>query len=470
MSSSDALKWLNENFNFVDSVTIIDHSGTIIAKQRFNPRYTDEENAADNQWALGKNLLEVFPGQNFQSSALLAALKTDGVIYRQQEIAWNHLGKKSVTNNLTIPIVCRGQFVGSVQLSRDVTNMGRSGRTVQRAREESSAPAATGARYTLEDIVGQSPEIQEVRRLIQRIANSSSSVLVYGETGTGKELVVSSIHNASYRKDKTFMPINCAALPESLLESELFGYERGAFTGARQSGKKGLFEQANGGTIFLDEIGDMPLALQSRLLRVLQEKQVMRVGADSIIDIDVRVIAATNQNLMAKMEEGIFRSDLYYRLNVLPCHIASLRDRREDIVPLFLSFIGQKSIPNDLAARLKSYDWPGNVRELENTAEYYTMMRDFDMPLPEHIQPQHTAAGVLDSDDIAILSVLSNGYIGRSALKKKLEAIGISLSEYSIRKKLDVLQSRNYISRQLGRSGTRITDDGRDALQRRMGK
>lgn len=124
MSSSDALKWLNENFNFVDSVTIIDHSGTIIAKQRFNPRYTDEENAADNQWALGKNLLEVFPGQNFQSSALLAALKTDGVIYRQQEIAWNHLGKKSVTNNLTIPIVCRGQFVGSVQLSRDVTNMG----------------------------------------------------------------------------------------------------------------------------------------------------------------------------------------------------------------------------------------------------------------------------------------------------------------------------------------------------------
>ena len=232
MSSSDALKWLNENFNFVDSVTIIDHSGTIITKQRFNPRYTDEENAADNQWALGKNLLEVFPGQNFRSSALLAALKTNGVIYRQQEIAWNHLGKKSVTNNLTIPIVCRGQFVGSVQLSRDVTNMGLSGRTAQRAREESSAPAATGARYTLEDIVGQSPEIQEVRRLIQRIANSSSSVLVYGETGTGKELVVSSIHNASYRKDKTFMPINCAALPESILESLLFGTRRGAFTGA----------------------------------------------------------------------------------------------------------------------------------------------------------------------------------------------------------------------------------------------
>ena len=157
MSSSDALKWLNENFNFVDSVTIIDHSGTIIAKQRFNPRYTDEENAADNQWALGKNLLEVFPGQNFQSSALLAALKTNGVIYRQQEIAWNHLGKKSVTNNLTIPIVCRGQFVGSVQLSRDVTNMGLSGRTAQRARRHRRSLYAGGHRGSVAGDTGGAP-------------------------------------------------------------------------------------------------------------------------------------------------------------------------------------------------------------------------------------------------------------------------------------------------------------------------
>ena len=181
-----------------------------------------------------------------------------------------------MTNNLTIPIVCRGQFVGSVQLSRDVTNMGRSGRSIQRAREESSAPAATGARYTLEDIVGQSPEIQEVRRLIQRIANSSSSVLVYGETGTGKELVVSSIHNASYRKDKTFMPINCAALPESILESLLFGTRRGAFTGAED--RVGLIEECSGGTIYLDEINSMPLKLQSKLLRVLDTKTVMALG------------------------------------------------------------------------------------------------------------------------------------------------------------------------------------------------
>ena len=337
MSSSDALKWLNENFNFVDSVTIIDHSGTIIAKQRFNPRYTDEENAADNQWALGKNLLEVFPGQNFQSSALLAALKTDGVIYRQQEIAWNHLGKKSVTNNLTIPIVCRGQFVGSVQLSRDVTNMGRSGRTVQRAREESSAPAATGARYTLEDIVGQSPEIQEVRRLIQRIANSSSSVLVYGETGTGKELVVSSIHNASYRKDKTFMPINCAALPESILESLLFGTRRGAFTGAED--RVGLIEECSGGTIYLDEINSMPLKLQSKLLRVLDTKTVMALGASKPKEVDIRIVASVNRSPEQLMQNKEMLPDLFYRLNAIHIRVPPLRSRPEDIELLAQHFL-----------------------------------------------------------------------------------------------------------------------------------
>lgn len=349
MSSSDALKWLNENFNFVDSVTIIDHSGTIIAKQRFNPRYTDEENAADNQWALGKKLLEVFPGQNFQSSALLAALKTDGVIYRQQEIAWNHLGKKSVTNNLTIPIVCRGQFVGSVQLSRDVTNMGCSGRSAQRAREESSAPAATGARYTLEDIVGQSPEIQEVRRLIQRIANSSSSVLVYGETGTGKELVVSSIHNASYRKDKTFMPINCAALPESILESLLFGTRRGAFTGAED--RVGLIEECSGGTIYLDEINSMPLKLQSKLLRVLDTKTVMALGASKPKEVDIRIVASVNRSPEQLMQNKEMLPDLFYRLNAIHIRVPPLRSRPEAM------------------ELLKTYHWPGNVRELEHTIE-----------------------------------------------------------------------------------------------------
>lgn len=371
MSSSDALKWLNENFNFVDSVTIIDHSGTIIAKQRFNPRYTDEENDADNQWALGKTLLEVFPGQNFQSSALLAALKTDGVIYRQQEIAWNHLGKKSVTNNLTIPIVCRGQFVGSVQLSRDVTNMGRSGRAAPRI-----SSASTGARYTVEDIVGQSPEIQEVRRLIQRIANSSSSVLVYGETGTGKELVVSSIHNASYRKDKTFMPINCAALPESILESLLFGTHRGAFTGAED--RAGLIEECSGGTIYLDEINSMPLKLQSKLLRVLDTKTVMPLGATKPKDVDIRIVSSVNRSPEQLMQNKEMLPDLFFRLNAIHIRVPPLRSRPEDIELLVHHFLesynrqlGKQNhgISPEAMALLKTYSWPGNVRELEHTIE-----------------------------------------------------------------------------------------------------
>ncbi len=371
MSSSDALKWLNENFNFVDSVTIIDHSGTIIAKQRFNPRYTDEENAVDNQWALGKNLLEVFPGQNFQSSALLAALKEDGVIYRQQEIVWNHLGKKSVTNNLTIPIVCRGQFVGSVQLSRDVTNMGRSGRAAPRV-----SSASTGARYTVEDIVGRSPEIQEVRRLIQRIANSSSSVLVYGETGTGKELVVSSIHNASYRKDKTFMPINCAALPESILESLLFGTHRGAFTGAED--RAGLIEECSGGTIYLDEINSMPLKLQSKLLRVLDTKTVMPLGATKPKDVDIRIVASVNRSPEQLMQNKEMLPDLFFRLNAIHIRVPPLRSRPEDIELLVRHFLesynrqlGKQNhgISPEAMALLKTYSWPGNVRELEHTIE-----------------------------------------------------------------------------------------------------
>lgn len=376
MSSNEALKWLNEHFNFVDSVTIIDHSGTIIAKQRFNPRYTDEENAADNQWALGKNLLEVFPGQNFQSSALLAALKEDGVIYRQQEIAWNHLGKKSVTNNLTIPIVCRGQFVGSVQLSRDVTNMGRSGRSSQRAQAEAPSPTATGARYTLEDIVGDSPEIEDVRRLIQRIANSSSSVLVYGETGTGKELVVSSIHNASYRNDKTFMPINCAALPESILESLLFGTRRGAFTGAED--RVGLIEECSGGTIYLDEINSMPLNLQSKLLRVLDSKTVLPLGASKPRKVDIRIVASVNRSPEQLLQNREMLPDLFYRLNAIHIRVPPLRQRPADIEALTHHFLESYSrqlgkqnrgISPEAMDLLKTYSWPGNVRELEHTIE-----------------------------------------------------------------------------------------------------
>lgn len=211
-----------------------------------------------------------------------------------------------------------------MQLSRDVTNMGRSGRAAPRV-----SSVSTGARYTVEDIVGHSPEIQEVRRLIQRIANSSSSVLVYGETGTGKELVVSSIHNASYRKDKTFMPINCAALPESILESLLFGTHRGAFTGAED--RSGLIEECSGSTIYLDEINSMPLKLQSKLLRVLDTKTVMPLGATKPKDVDIRIVASVNRSPEQLMQNKEMLPDLFFRLNAIHIRVPPLRSRPEDI-------------------------------------------------------------------------------------------------------------------------------------------
>lgn len=228
-------------------------------------------------------------------------------------------------------------------------------------------------------IIGESSSLSEVKIRAAAIAKSPSTVLITGESGTGKELFARAIHNSSLRSSAPFIPVNCGAIPDTLLESELFGYEGGAFTGARSSGKPGLFEVAGGGTIFLDEIGDMPVSLQIKLLRVLQEKNIQHIGSARQIPVDVRVIAATNQNLLEKMQEGTFREDLYYRLNVIPLTIPPLRKRRDDI-PLLTDYLCRKyseilgrkidGISDEALSLLQAYDWPGNVRELENAIEY----------------------------------------------------------------------------------------------------
>jgi two-component system nitrogen regulation response regulator GlnG len=224
------------------------------------------------------------------------------------------------------------------------------------------------------DIVGSSKKMQEVFKLVGRVAKSSITVLITGESGTGKEVIARAIHNFSDRKEKPFIAINCAALPPNLLEAELFGYEKGAFTGATTS-KKGLFEQANGGTLFLDEIGELPVELQAKLLRVLQEKEVRPIGGTKSRKIDVRVIAATNRDLEEEVKKGNFREDLYFRLNVVKIELPPLRERREDILPLAHHFIKKfsgefklepKELSEDAVEFLLSYDFPGNVRELEN--------------------------------------------------------------------------------------------------------
>ncbi|MEE4265799.1 MAG: sigma 54-interacting transcriptional regulator, partial [Desulfobacteraceae bacterium] len=228
------------------------------------------------------------------------------------------------------------------------------------------------ARHFFPDIIGESMAMRGLLGLIKKVAPTDSTVLILGESGTGKELVASSIHANSERKDQTFIKLNCAAIPEELLESELFGHEKGAFTGATKF-KPGKFDMANGGTLFLDEIGDMPFNLQAKVLRILQEQEFYRVGGTRTIKVDVRIIASTNKNLEKMVQEGTFREDLFYRLNVFTLHLPPLRERKEDIpllVDYFLQNASKKVEISSVALQmLVAFSWPGNIRELQNTIE-----------------------------------------------------------------------------------------------------
>jgi two-component system response regulator AtoC len=271
-------------------------------------------------------------------------------------------------------------------------------------------------KYHFSQIIGSAPNIQEVFKLIERVANTDSTILVLGESGTGKELVARALHFNSRRQFAPFVPINCSALPENLLESELFGHRRGAFTGAIND-KKGLFQEADCGTIFLDEVGSMSPMLQSRLLRVLQEREIRRVGDNTPIYVDVRVVAASNEPLEKRIKEGTFREDLYYRLNVIPIPLPPLRERREDIPLLVAHFLQNKTstrsghpyqLTRQAMAVLCAYDWPGNVRELENAIERAVTLCDgevvhlHDLP-PRVVQKVNLPTSAEESPDTAAL-------------------------------------------------------------------
>ncbi len=289
---------------------------------------------------------------------------------------------KILTNR--IPIIVNGEVTGAVATFQDIG-------TIQKAEEairKSLFEKGFLAKASLDDILGNSEAINEVKRVAHLYAQTDSTVLIVGESGTGKELFAQGIHNAGARAKRPFIAVNCAALPESLLESELFGYEEGAFTGARKGGKQGLFELAHGGTIFLDEIGEISLKLQSRLLRVLEEHEVMRIGGDRIIPVNIRVIAATNKRLGELVKENKFREDLYYRINVLELHVPPLRNRKKDIPILARYFLGQlrkdlnetetEEIVNNRV--FMSYRWPGNVRELKNMVERFAVLYEKEDP------------------------------------------------------------------------------------------
>jgi PAS domain S-box-containing protein len=268
-----------------------------------------------------------------------------------------------------IAVTVNGQTVAAIANFQDVTELQK---LEQIVRQKLNAKGLV-AKNTIENLIGQSPAFLQLKSRTKKFAAADTAILICGESGTGKEMLAQSIHNLSRRANRPFVAVNCAALPENLLESELFGYEEGAFTGAKKGGKQGLFELAHGGSIFLDEIGEISLKLQAELLRVIQEREILRVGGDRIIPVDVHLITATNRNLRDLIKKGMFREDLYYRIAILQLMIPPLRERKSDI-PLLVDFFLKKhgrlnqqvvSIDNAALQRLEMYCWPGNVRELE---------------------------------------------------------------------------------------------------------
>ena len=285
---------------------------------------------------------------------------------------------------------------------------------------------------SFENIIGRSRAMQEVFGLVRRVASSQASVLITGESGTGKELVARAIHAKSPRGRRPFVAINCAAIPESLLESDLFGHKRGAFTDAR-SDKPGLFVEAAGGTIFLDEIGELPLTLQPKLLRVLQEREVRPLGATRAEAVDVRVITATNRQLEKRLKDGRFREDLFYRLNVIHVHLPPLRDRAEDVLPLAEHFLARSAARAGKPVRgfrestkkiLMAYNWPGNVRELENVVERAVALAESDILSPEDLPPALLDRKNQDRITTAVEQGLTLDELEREYIQRVLEAEG----------------------------------------------
>lgn len=364
--------WLEEVLNVAaEWIVIVDKNGII---RYINRAYCDYLQTTVVE-AIGKHVETII-----ENTRMSIVMRTG-----QAEVASIHFikGKEMIANRY--PLYVNGELVGAVgtvmfRNSQDWMNYSNK---VQPILEElkyykNRLQKELQSKYTFDDLIGNHPLFCETKRLAERVACSQSAVLLVGESGTGKELFAHAIHGTSPRSPFPFVRVNCASIPENLLESELFGYVEGAFTGARKGGKKGKFELAHHGTIFLDEIGDMPLSMQSKLLRVLQEKEIEKIGGHSPIAIDVRIIAATHRNLEQMVEEGTFRQDLYYRLHVMKIEIPPLRERRDDI-ELVAKALLQKlertfnrsnlELSDEVVYKLKGHSWLGNVRELENVLE-----------------------------------------------------------------------------------------------------
>ncbi len=351
----------------------------------------------------------------------------------------------------------------SIIVIRDVERAYSAERALSRKQKTDSYTV----KYQFSDIIHRSPCMDLVLNRAKKMAMIDAPILILGETGTGKEMFAQAIHNASARRNHPFIAINCAALPDSLLESELFGYEEGAFTGAKRSGKAGLFEAAQGGTIFLDELGNISTLMQMKLLRVLQEKEIMRIGGSELIPVDARIISATNSDIETLVEQGIFRRDLYFRLNTFSLHLPPLRERKEDIEKLLKQFWAGHDKPLVLEKGVReffyTYDWPGNVRELSNCVEYMAYMGGESITvqdLPPHMVHSRSVPCKPGREQekicAEILDACGKVPMGRGRLLEFLHQKGYQVSEYRLREILETLRRDGKILIGKGRGGIRV--------------
>lgn len=319
---------------------------------------------------IGKSILEIHPYLTEETSSIIRVLKDGKPIYNQIEYLTTKHGQDITNMYSTLPIVMKGKVVGAIDLARCVNENERQNIILNNNNNEKSSL------YQINDIITKSEYMNEIKLKIMKIANTDSSVMIYGETGTGKELIAQSIHSYGYRNNKKFVSQNCSAIPSNLLESILFGTVRGSYTGAEN--RRGVFEVASGGTLFLDEINSMDINMQSKILKAIEDKQITRIGGTEPINTDIRIITALNEPPLACVENKILREDLYYRLNVVPIVIPPLRERLEDILYLTEHFISMYNlkmnrsvmgISSEVKELFLNYSWPGNIRELKNIIE-----------------------------------------------------------------------------------------------------
>ncbi|MDR4889308.1 sigma 54-interacting transcriptional regulator [Fredinandcohnia sp. QZ13] len=430
-------------------IVVVDHQGKIVY---INHNYC-EFLEVNREEVIGTHVTEVI-----ENSRMHIVVQTG-----EEEIGSPHYIKGNYMIANRIPIHSDNKIIGAVGavIFRDTKALNKMNTHIKSLMSQLQTyiedwQENNGAKYTLNDIKTESRQILELKEKVKNIASGDISVLIRGESGTGKELFAHSIHQLSERSKNPFIKINCGAIPEHLLESELFGYEEGAFTGAKKGGKKGKFVLADGGTIFLDEVGDMPLHMQIKLLRVLQEKEVEPVGALNPIPVDVRVIAATNRPLEQMIVEKRFREDLFYRINVIPFTIPPLRERPEDIIPLTKYFIERASkrmgkritaIDDEVMNILQVHQWPGNLRELENVIEAaihlttgekieLSSLPDYLVDDPKLLIGQKSLKEILEDTEKRVLTKTLHKYNNDKQLAAK--ALGISKSSmYEKLKKLD---------------------------------